>query len=67
MWITTAMSNAAATAAEFLGFPRQPKNPIAPRPDAKSGRAAGRGVAIIKGRIGETPDAGRKINAGEIW
>jgi len=40
-----AVCQAAAIAAAFFRFLRQPSRPIAPRPVAKSGKAAGRGVA----------------------
>ena len=36
----------AATAATFFRFLRQPSRPSTPRPVVKSGRAAGRGVAV---------------------
>jgi hypothetical protein len=46
---------AAAMAAVFFRFLRQPNRPNAPRPDAKRGRAAGSGVAF-GGAVTSEPD-----------
>ena len=44
-------AQAAARAAAAFRFLRQPNKPIAPRPVAKSGSAAGSGVAVIVGKV----------------
>src|SRR5580704_1421546 len=52
---------AAATAAAFFRFLREPSRPTAPRPVAKSGKVAGRGVAV------NTEYSSLDINISECW